>query len=382
MIQSLHLKNFKSFEDECFKLGNLTLLTGLNGTGKSSILQSIVLLRQSYQHQFLLKKRLLLNGELVQLGTVDDVLYEGAKEDVFGFDLHFRSNIEGKWLFECENETLEGRVRDQALPMDVVKQISGNVSNKVYNTCLFGDDFHYLPADRIGPQPAFEISDHFVREHRQLGGKGEYAPHFLFTFQTRRFDDDAEVLIHPNTDLKNTNLLGQLEAWMGEISPGVRIALTEYPGIDRMELRYSFLARKGYTRNYRSTNVGFGITYTLPILLALLASEKDSLVLLENPEAHLHPQGQFKLGELMARAAGYGIQVIVESHSDHVLNGIRIAVREKLIEPDKVRLYYLSRSDNEFSSKVDSPLVDEDGRIDQWPDGFFDEYEKSLEQLF
>ena len=107
-------------------------------------------------------------------------------------------------------------------------------------------------------------------------------------------------------------------------------------------------------------------------------------MLLENPEAHLHPQGQFKLGELMVRAASCGIQVIVESHSDHILNGIRVAVRQKIIAPDKVRLYYLSRpaDTDQLSSKVDSPRVDEDGRIDEWPEGFFDEWEKGLEQLF
>ena len=107
-------------------------------------------------------------------------------------------------------------------------------------------------------------------------------------------------------------------------------------------------------------------------------------MLLENPESCMHPQGQFKLGELMARAASCGIQVIVESHSDHILNGIRVAVRKKIIAPDEVSLYYLSRpaEPDQLSIKVDSPRVDADGRIDEWPEGFFDEWEKGLEQLF
>ena len=160
--------------------------------------------------------------------------------------------------------------------------------------------------------------------------------------------------------------------------------MEDFPDIERVGLRYIYEAEAGGTSSdYRSNNVGFGITYTLPILLALLASEEDTLVLLENPEAHLHPKGQFKLGELMVRAASCGIQVIVESHSDHVLNGIRVAVRNmnetNKDETDKVKLFYLSRSTE--TPKVDTPTIDKHGRIDDWPEGFFDEYEKSLLEL-
>ena len=371
MVDSLHIENFKCFENQRFELGNLTLLTGLNGTGKSSVIQSLLLLRQSYQHRFLQDGGLLLNGDLIQLGTTRDIFFENAKNDEFGFRLDL-SGIPTEWRF--------GYNRQQA---DVGRQISEKVSDRVYDTSLFGDNFHYLPADRMGPQAAFEISDYSVRERQQLGTKGEHTPYFLGVFGTKSFTKDARV--HPDTAHSNdTNLHNQVEAWMGEISPGVRINLEIYPSIDRINLQYSFSLGMDTTNNYRSTNVGFGITYTLPILLALLASRKDTLVLLENPEAHLHPQGQFKLGELMARAASCGIQVIVESHSDHILNGIRVAVRQKIIAPDQVRLYYLSRpaDTDQLSSKVDSPRVDEDGRIDEWPEGFFDEWEKGLEQLF
>ena len=370
MIDALHIKNFKCFENQRFELGNLTLLTGLNGTGKSSVIQSLLLLRQSYQHRFLQDGGLLLNGNLIQLGTARDVFFEKAENDEFGFCLDL-SGISAEWRF--------GYNRQQA---DVGRQISKKVLDRVYDTSLFGDNFHYLPADRIGPQSAFETSDHSVRERQQLGDKGKYAAHFLLTFGAHKI---ASKLAHPNTrDPENTNLQTQVEKWMGEISPGIRIEPTNYPDIDRIDLRYSFVVEREESNAYRSTNVGFGITYTLPILLALLASRKDTLVLLENPEAHLHPRGQFKLGELMTRAASCGIQVIVESHSDHILNGIRVAVRQEIIAPDQVSLYYLSRpaDTNQFSSEVISPRIDKDGRIDEWPEGFFDEWEKGLEQLF
>ena len=366
MIELLHIENFKCFEDQRFELGNLTLLTGLNGTGKSSVIQALLLLRQSYQDQSLQDKKLLLNGALIQLGTAQDILFRRAEHDKFGFGLIF-SKISAEWHFEYIREA------------DVVHLTSEQVSEAVYDASLFGDNFHYLPADRIGPQRVFETSDYAVRERQQLGSKGEYTPHFLHEFGDKKTLTDKRI--HPG--VPENNLKNQVEAWMGEISPGVRIELENFPTIDQIDLRYSF-PDTGELSTYRSTNVGFGITYTLPILLALLASQEDTLVLLENPESHLHPQGQFKLGELMARAASCGIQVIVESHSDHILNGIRVAVRKKIIAPDEVSLYYLSRpaEPDQLSIKVDSPRVDEDGRIDKWPEGFFDEWEKSLEQLF
>ena len=372
MIRSLHIRNFKCFEDQPFELGKLTFLSGLNGTGKSSVLQSLVMLRQSHQQRFLQDTGLLLNGDLLQLGKAKDVFYEGATSDEFGFSLDFSDQPSASWSFEYDQKA------------DVVRLISDPVPDCVYKTNLFGDNFQYLTAERTGSRTAFETSDYFVREHKQIGSKGEYTPHFLSVFGEDQIV--AKALVHPKTIEERkqvTSLRAQVEAWMGDISPGVRIDLTNYAEIDLINLQYTFIIGNQVTNRYRSTNVGFGITYTLPVLVALLSSQQGALVLLENPEAHLHPRGQFQLGELMARAASCGIQIVVESHSDHVLNGIRIAVRQGILAPEQLRLYYLERNPkiDQISSQVISPCVDKNGRIDQWPDGFFDEWEKSLEQL-
>jgi predicted ATPase len=117
--------------------------------------------------------------------------------------------------------------------------------------------------------------------------------------------------------------------------------------------------------------------------VAILASEPESLILLENPEAHLHPKGQAKMGELLALAASCGIQIVVETHSDHILNGIRLAVHAGKLDPNDVQLHYFQRQETRGESKTEviSPRMDRNGRIDNWPDGFFDEWDKSLEAL-
>jgi predicted ATPase len=153
--------------------------------------------------------------------------------------------------------------------------------------------------------------------------------------------------------------------------------------MDLISLQYSYVTGQQISNPYRSTNVGFGITYTLPILVAILSSLSGALLLLENPEAHLHPKGQVKIGDLIARAASCGIQVVVETHSDHVLNGIRLAVHAGRLHPEHVQLHFFERKEQQGSMRnvVISPHIDRDGRIDRWPEGFFDEWDRSLEAL-
>jgi predicted ATPase len=218
-----------------------------------------------------------------------------------------------------------------------------------------------------------------VRQHRQLGTSGEFAAHFLYLYGGERVG--SKTLCHSDTE--SDDLQNQVQCWLHEISPGTELHLSMHPEMDIVNLRYSFVTGEQRSNKYRSTSVGFGITYVLPILVAVLSSKPGSLVLIENPEAHLHPRGQVRIGELLARAASVGIQIVVETHSDHVLNGIRLAVHDAAIEPSAITINYFSRIEDNgrVRALVESPILDKDGRMDRWPDGFFDEWEKSLGQL-
>ncbi len=367
MIRRLRLKNFKCFEDETLELRSLTLLSGLNGMGKSTVLQALLLLRQSYLQGLLTKKLIALNGELISLGTARDVLFEDAKEERIGFEIELDNKTRANWVFKYDREA------------DVLEQTSPKVPDKIYKASLFNDAFHYLQAERIGPRTSFEMSDYQVRQHHQLGSRGEYAAHFL-----HQFGDSHRVLTAmQHWQGKSSSLKDQVEAWLREISPGVRIDVKPYSEMDLVSLQYSFEFGKQVSSPYRSTNTGFGITYTLSLLIAILSSNKDALVLLENPEAHLHPKGQVNIGKLIAYAASSGVQIIVETHSDHLLNGIRLAVHDGKLNPQSVSLNYFERRNYETFSRVvvNSPQIDHNGRIDHWPEGFFDEWERSLDAL-
>jgi len=363
MIHSMCLKNFKPFEDQFFEFKSLTLLSGLNSTGKSSLLQSLLLLRQSYQQGLLPNLGLALKGELVSIGTAQDALFEGANIEEIGFDIVWENNLEGVWRFNYYREA------------DVLTLTSPSVIPEVYQSSLFSYKFHYLQAERIGPRPFFKMSHFPVRQLEQFGTQGEYSTHFLSDNERRAIPNSS--LSHP--EAKSLDLIDQVEAWIGEVSPGTRIKIDQKRDVDLISLQYSY----GDSNPYRATNVGFGITYTLPIIVAVLASEPGALILLENPEAHLHPQGQVKMGELLALAASCGVQVVIETHSDHVLNGIRLAVHGGKLAPEDVQLHYFQRQEKlgQAVTEVVSPRIDRNGRIDQWPDGFFDEWDKSLETL-
>jgi predicted ATPase len=368
VITEVKLENFKCFEALTLELGPLSLLTGVNGSGKTSAIQSLLVLRQSWAQGLLQQGLLALNGDQVQLGTAKDLFYENAQSEQIGIRLTSEDGAQDEWSFGYDKEA------DVLAARSTPSEVSAGIRRS-----LLGDECQYLCAERLGPRASFPISDFAVREHRQLGTKGEFAAHYLTQYGSEKLQHD--LLAHPSS--ASLALKDQVEAWLGTVSPGARISLTKHPGLDLMQVEFSFAAGRDVTGRHRPTHVGFGLTYSLPILVAILGAKPGAVILLENPEAHLHPKGQAEFGRLLALAAASGIQVIVESHSDHVLNGVRLAIHDGEIEPEAVRIKFFARGGDGagLEHSVRSPSIDSDGRIDYWPDDFFDQYERSLEAL-
>jgi predicted ATPase len=315
MIKKLHLKNFKAFADENFDFKPLTLISGLNSTGKSSVIQPLILLRNN---------GLKLDNEIAYIGTGEDAIYENADEELISFGIVWENDQQTIWNFDYDSPS------SNVLPIALI----GNDST-INQFNLFNDNFHYLGAERITPEESYPLSENDVVKHRQIGKKGEYTAHFLYEFGNQ--DIPISELSHPCS--KSQSLKDQVDAWMGEISPNININIRQVA--NAMTIKYSFgVSKVGVSKEYSPFNVGFGVTYSLPILTAILSSKPGTMIIIENPESHLHPQGQSQLGQLLALAANYGLQVIIESHSDHILNGIRIAVHGGKIKPEDVQLHF------------------------------------------
>ena len=364
MISHLRLRNFKCFRDLALPFGAITVLSGSNGTGKSSTLQALLLLRQSYRLGLLNTRGLALNGDLVRLGSGKDALFEGADEDVISFEMSINGGQATPWSFRIEGQS-------DVLPLNQPPE------DQILEGGLFGKSFHYLQAERTGPRTSFAMSDSEVLRNRRLGTRGEYCAHFLAAFE--REEIQVRRLEHP--DAVSFGLRDQAEAWISCVSPGIRIHVSPQPRMDLVNLEFSKVTGSYVSDPYRATNVGFGLSYTLPIFVAALSSQPGGLLIIENPEAHLHPAAQVKMAEFLALAAAGGIQVILETHSDHVLNGVRLAVHRKVLDPDEVKLHFFRASREELGTEVVSPKLNGRGRIDYWPEGFFDEWEKSLDEL-
>ena len=384
MLQKIKLTNFKCFDSLELMCAPVTLLCGLNGMGKSSVLQALLVLRQSGVSGELDRGHLVLSGELASLGTGQDVLFEGAESDVVAFELYDSAASEPCYLAFDYSRGADQLSADLVAVSDslVSPQIRGGVSQGIppmggqwRGIPPLGGHMVYLNAERLGPRKFYDRSEVFAR-HGNLGSRGEYAWNHLYARQS-----EIMASADPRCPELSTGrrMLDVVDHWLQEITPGAHVGLSAVQNADSVIAGFSF-DRPGdvASRRYRTTNVGFGLSYTLPVLMALLAPP-GSLCLIENPEAHLHPRGQTRLAELAVRASLAGVQVIAETHSDHFIDGVRIAVRDGLIKPDDVAIHYFERARGK--TVVSSPQVDADGRLSSWPVGFFDQHEENLARL-
>jgi len=367
MLEFVRIQRFKPLIDASFPLKGLNLFAGLNGMGKSSLIQTLLLLRQSHERNTLRDRGLLLRGDYVTLGTGRDVLSAQADANNLEFLVKWKGKPAVTFRFDLQPDS------------DLQPLLHGDTLDDTKSISLFNRCFQYLSADRISPMTNYEASDYHIRDLNSLGNHGEYTVHYIEANARKPLPIPA---LNHRLSVAST-FSANLDAWMSEISPGVRVKATVQPQTNTATLAYAFVNGQDVTADFKPQNVGFGLTYALPVVVALLRAEPEDLLIIENPESHLHPAGQSTVGRLSALAASSGVQLIMESHSDHFLNGVRVAVKEGVISPDDVSLFFLQRpaAASSHSVVVSNPKIDRKGRLDEWPDGFFDEWDKKLEQL-
>jgi hypothetical protein BACCOPRO_00147 len=150
---------------------------------------------------------------------------------------------------------------------------------------------------------------------------------------------------------------------------------------DSVEL---FLDSVNNGHKFRPINVGFGYSYVLPVIVAALLAKKGSILIVENPEAHLHPGAQSRLAKFLIEVSiKNNIQLLIETHSDHVVNGLRIAMKQKLndLSPNDAEIIFFSHDDINTNSSVEIIKCDRFGELSDYPDDFLDEWTKQLVTL-
>lgn len=367
MLKRVTIDNLKCFEHLEIELSNLNVFAGINSMGKSTIIQTLLLLRQSFDMQAI-SKGVYLNGSLVNIGTGYDLLYRSSDKDVISICLDV-DDINYKWDYKYEKDADYLENTSEQFPAEACLNVN-----------LFGDNFAYVSADRIGPQRYYGSSHFDIYDGNKVGNKGELYAGYLAERGESEKVSNAEILHEAE---KSKSLINQTAAWLSEISPGIRLSPKKYAEAGLVSMEYNV-----DSEGFSPMNIGFGISYVAPIVVALLKAKPGDLVILENPEAHLHPRGQRKMGELIAHASAGGVQVIVETHSDHLLNGIRLCVKNKKIDRKLITLNYFymdvyvdSQSITHYVHTKCNPCIQDDGSLSSWPDGFFDEWDKALEEL-
>ena len=372
MLNQLDLNTFKCFELLRLPLAPLTLLCGTNASGKSSVLQSIVLLHQTMRdHEW--STRLMLNGSLTKLGTVTDVVDQVTGRESFEIGLSDQ-DTDCRWKFSGDRQDMslevtcvetEGIEYDDPAELRFLLPVDSALAPVSLASRV--RDLTYITAEREGPRETYPLEDrHAVR---MVGPQGGNAVSVLYRGRDEHIP--TELMVEGTAP----TLLHQVGARLASFFPGCAIDVQQVPNASAATLGIRTSADTGFLR---PVHCGFGITQILPIIVATLSLTKDSLMLIENPEVHLHPAGQALMGQLLAEAAHAGIQTIVETHSDHVLNGIRRSVKSEHILADEVAIHFL-RQRSPDAAQVLSPTLDSSGNIDVWPEGFFDQFDKDMD---
>lgn len=394
MIRKLEIRNFKSHLNTQVELGDLTVLTGMNSAGKSSLVQTLLLLRQTYQ-KGRLREGLVLNGDLCAIGNGNSARYRLADSGRIEFYLA-EDAAEVRLAYDA-GEGKEGNdfldLAESHVKIPCVAE-NGDVSALPENVSLFSDAFQYVSALRWGGKSHFGSFNYEVEKHQQISvrlGQGEAVAHYLYKYGNDKvsfyFEEDDWRDGENETCDETPRLFEQVQNWERRISRDITVDVKEVTeGPDKgfnVVYGHKFPGTKAFD-GLDAANVGYGLSHALPVLVALLSAKPGALIVLENPEAHLHPRGQAELAKLISRVAAAGVQVIVETHSDHIINGILVASKrfedKKLgIDKNMVRLYHFDKDvTTQMHTVPEEVKIVGAGRLDHQPAGFFDQAEADL----
>jgi predicted ATPase len=355
----MEIKGFKCFNDNIFNLKPLTILSGKNASGKTSFLQVFALLHQTICERGNFEQ-LVLNGPIVKLGRADDVLHKTKAKDTIFLSI---TTTKGTWKREYHTpDRNKFTFKNKPLP-------NGGQDKEIIP--IFRS-LTYLSADRLGPNEFHSIDDSTL--YPDVGSKGEHAISRLLSNDTYNV---PESLCVPNTV---PLLYKQIEAHMQKIFPGFHLNLQLIQGTNNATLSFAINEAVGFVR---PQNIGYGLSHSLPIYVACLSAKENDVILVENPEAHLHPNAQSQIGEFLATVASSGIQIIVETHSDHVLNGIRKSIKSNThpIKATDTQIFFFGNLTEDALPNIKTPSISDNGQLSEWPKDFFDQYENDLSEL-
>lgn len=350
MINSIEIKNYKCFKHRLINFNKANLLLGTNSGGKSSVIQTILLSKMASNgiKQQLKSLDLSTNEYELNLYGFDEIIADNADEDSIYLKLKYDNyNIGMEFLPTDDNN---------------VVSINFDSDNKEFNNNII-----YLGAERVISK---EQKNGNI-DNIMLGHSNEYIGYIIEKGKKKLIDVDIS---RNHWESKDINFLDmQINSWLNYVLPGSKVSTSS--GKDN---NISLI----FGTNSHQTNIGYGVSFVLPIIVAGLIAKSNSIIVVENPELHLHPQAQSRIAIFLAMIASAGVQVIIETHSEHIVNGFRKSLlsNNHPLDSSDLTINYFSVINSE-AYVMEEVTLNENAEITHWPEGFMDQEEKDLFEM-
>ena len=360
MIKRVYIKGLKSIKEMSVDCSKLNLLVGTNSSGKSTFLQSLLLALQNSID------KVGLNGKWVSIGEFREVRNHYTPREPIEINVSFVD-------YDLQVEFIEDEKEDKLY--------------RVYTTIepelFYNDkqDFYYLSSQRRGVSDIYEKN---MMNNDDFGVDGEYTLSYLLN---KKEEPIAKELVKEyGKDGKITeSFLEQVNYWLDDIVD-TNLKIEDLKGTNYLQVRYNNNPKVTTQERYcRPINVGSGISYLISIIISCLGSKEDSIIVIENPELHLHPKAQSRLCEFLYFIAKSGRQVFLETHSDHIFNGLRAGVADESIEQGNIKVNFFALNEN-LETQCNPILFKDFGKIVGTNDemdinDLFDQFEIDLDRM-
>ncbi len=345
MIEKLSIEGFKCFDNAQITLRKLSLFTGSNSSGKSSAILAL---------------RLLLDNLRPDVPDSMPQMIKSSDNRIGRF-VELRNFITNSHEF-----TLSARISgtEQTLIFSGGDDSLSSTTFRQLTNCIQVPRLYHLAAMRQSANDMYSIN---LNPENPIGRNGE----FIIDYYYRRRQEIARRQIISNPS--SYTIEGQFNLWLK--------ALTGYTiQIELSGSTYSIHYKSPAGKMLRPYHVGTGVSFIASIVMFCLLAHDDDIIVIENPEIHLHPKAQADLLDFFSRIAQSGVQVIIETHSDHCFNGVRRLLAQKHITPSDAAVTFFRTAPSQLSTPTLINMTD-NGRMTNYEKGLFDQFDNDLDAI-